>query len=426
MNIKPFLRIGCVADDFTGAGDIASFIAQRQARVLLINGVPDERQEIDGSYDAVVIALKSRTAAPREAARETRLAFDYLRAHGARQLYFKYCSTFDSTPQGNIGPVLDHLLESYGIPYTILCPALPVNHRVVRDGRLYVDGVPLDESPMRYHPLNPMWDSRVCALMESQSRYRCYELTHEAYRHSDEEIMERVGVWARENEHFYIAVDFFKEEHGERIAKLFGSLPLLTGGSALPPFLLGGREGSPALRPGGAADSRAILLAGSCSEMTLRQIDRFVEQGGAAQRIVPAALLAGEQTEQTLWRFAEAHPREDVLFYSSQTHEEIALMARYSQREISDALETLMAALGKRAIDEGVTRLIVAGGETSGAVMGALKESAYEIGPAVAPGVPILIPSGKKDVRLVLKSGNFGKEDFFIQALRALGRGEAG
>ena len=422
MSTTPHLQLGCVADDFTGAGDIASFIGKSCERVLLINGVPEADYRPREEYDAVVIALKSRTAPIEEAVEQTRRAFDWLRAQGAQKLYFKYCSTFDSTPRGNIGPVLDHLLERYDLPYTILCPALPVNKRTVRDGILYVDGVPLAEGPMRFHPLNPMWDSRVSALMESQSRYRCYELTHEMYRLSDEQILAKIAEWERENEHFYIVVDYFEEAHGARIAKLFGHLPLYSGGSVLAQHLTEMLKSRKAPKAPANGAPRSVLLAGSCSEMTLKQVGRFLSDGGIAQRVSPQKLLSGEQTAQSLWQFAKEHPGEDILFYSSQPHEEIAAIAQHSQGEISQALERLMAQLGKRAVDSGVRRIIVAGGETSGAVMQAIGENAYSIGPSVAPGVPILTPVSMDNIRLVLKSGNFGLENFFIEALGAMDR----
>lgn len=413
--------IGCVADDFTGAGDVASFITNEGASCLLINGIPDKNQTLDPEYDAVVIALKSRISPVSEAVRDTEAAFDWLLANGVRTLYFKYCSTFDSTPQGNIGPVLDHLLERYNIPFTVLCPALPINQRTVRDGKLYVGNIPLDESPMRYHPLNPMWDSDVSVLMQAQSKYPCYKLTHDMYTMTDEEICAVIESWKAEHEHFYLVVDYYEEAHGKRIAQLFKGLRLLSGGSALPAYvyrLLAAQNTLP--------KKSTLILAGSCSQMTLKQIQYYLDTHKDALRILPEKLMSGEQTVDQIWEFIEDTHSESVLIYSSQTHEEIATGTRYTQQEISSALEALMAELGKRAVNAGMTRMIVAGGETSGAVMHALGETVYEIGPSVAPGIPILIPLNKKQMRLILKSGNFGQENFFIEALSLLEKEKKG
>lgn len=417
-NASPF-ELGCVADDFTGAGDVASFIARNGARCLLINGVPKKEVDLPGGYDAVVIALKSRTAPPERAVKETETAFDWLKKHGARQLYFKYCSTFDSTKRGNIGPVMDNLLDKYDLPYSILCPALPVNGRIVKDGKLYVNGVALDQSPMRNHPLNPMWDSDVAALMQAQSNYPCRKLTFRELEAPDETVLTLIRQWEKEAPRFYIAVDCFEESHGKRIAGLFEKLPLLSGGSFLPAHLVKATAAdrrSAAVRPAPPAAGRALILAGSCSEMTRRQIRHFEASGGVVKQIIPLRLLDGTQTDEELWDFVRMQKDQDVLLYSAQPPDEIAA-ARDRQGEVSAALEALMARLARLAIQNGVCRLVVAGGETSGAVVRALGWSAYEIGPCVVPGVPVLLPAEKPQVQLVLKSGNFGDEDFFCRCL---------
>lgn len=186
-------RLGCVADDFTGASDAASFLQKAGMRTILINETPDV-VKIPDETDAVVIALKSRTQEKLEAVESVLRSIKWLKNIGADKFYFKYCSTFDSTKEGNIGPVADMVMEELGINYTILCPALPINGRVVRNGRLYVNGLPLDESPMKNHPLTPMWDSRIKNLIEAQSKYQAVELSGEHFK-EDKEI---VNDWIQE------------------------------------------------------------------------------------------------------------------------------------------------------------------------------------------------------------------------------------
>ena len=164
------IKIGVIADDFTGAGDAASFLEKSGAETIMYNAVPNELQVCD----AAVIALKTRSVSPHEAVTEAKKAVDFLKENGCERIYFKYCSTFDSTPQGNIGVVADFLLEYLAQPFTILCPSLPVNHRIVKDGNLYVNGEKLSDSPLKNHPLNPMWDSYIPNLIKPQSKYPCF------------------------------------------------------------------------------------------------------------------------------------------------------------------------------------------------------------------------------------------------------------
>lgn len=231
--------LGCIADDFTGASDAASFLVKGGMSVRLYNGIPDiqaqdnETGRQEEEAQAVVIALKSRTQETARAVADSLAAARFLISQGVKQIYFKYCSTFDSTPTGNIGPVADALMDFMKAHYTILCPALPVNGRTVEDGRLMVDGIPLHHSHMKNHPLTPMWDSRIDKLMEPQSRYSCRcmgarELDDFAAGVDSGKTGDRLSGGP-----FYIIPDYRSQEDGERIASMFGHLPLLTGGSGL-------------------------------------------------------------------------------------------------------------------------------------------------------------------------------------------------
>lgn len=416
------LKFGCVADDFTGASDAASFLEKGGLSVVLSNGVPSADFCLPEDAQALVIALKSRTQETKAAVQDSLAAVRYLKEAGASQIYSKYCSTFDSTPKGNIGPIADAIMEYLQVPYTILCPALPVNGRTVKEGRLYVNGIPLDESPMKNHPLTPMWDSRIGRLIRPQSKYPSIEIWKKDLQDAarcEQKIKEALSS----SSHFYVIPDYVDEKDGERIVELFGGLSFLTGGSGiLEPLakkLSGGAVREAALDT--HVKGKALLLAGSCSKATLGQIAYFQAQGGTSRRIDPLELLSGADSVDKIWQFIEEHAGETVLIYSSDAAENVKKAQEMGKERVAACLEAAMAALGERAVKSGVCRLIVAGGETSGAVTERLGFSAYRIGASVAPGVPVMEPLGNKGVRLVLKSGNFGAADFFEKALALTG-----
>ena len=454
--------LGCIADDFTGASDAASFLAAGGMAVRLFNGIPEGKPETDRIKEwlrsgtpaggdtgaALVVALKTRTQPAGQAVRDSLAALRWLRNQGAGQFYVKYCSTFDSTPAGNIGPIADAAMEFTGSPYTLLCPSLPVNGRTVAAGHLYVNGVPLDQSPMKDHPLNPMWDSFLPALMEPQSRWECLLLERACLSYSRETVEAGLIKKARNLglDRFYVVPDYGNTQDGERIVALFGHLPLLTGGSGLlEPLarsLTGGgraqetREGE--YEPDGSGGcgrqtgvfttSPALLLAGSCSPATLAQIAYFKSRGGIAKKLEPALVLdrSPEEAALSLWRFLENHRSQPVLIYSSETAQQLQATRKLAGgRPLSPLLEETVALLASRAVKRGWRRLIVAGGETSGAVTRKLGLNSYDIGASVAPGVPVLIPPQFPELRIVLKSGNFGQKDFFFRALDITGTPES-
>lgn len=404
---------GCIADDFTGASDAASFLVKGGMSVRLCSGIPQAEGSPEAEdAQAVVIALKSRTQKTDEAVADSVRAAEYLLRQGVQQIYFKYCSTFDSTPEGNIGPVADALMDLTGSPCTVLCPALPVNGRTVEGGRLLVNGVPLHESPMKDHPLTPMWDCRIHKLMEPQSRYACFYISRE-------------GLDNLENlpdQPCYLIPDYQDAGDGERIASACFHLPFLTGGSGLlePLAKLWTKKLSGAGKiPESGTRGRALLVAGSCSKATLGQIAWYRDQGNPCYKLDPQAMLEGRQTLEDAWNFIEANSGEDTaaLVYSSDTPEKVKEYQRLGAEKVAAMLEDAMAQLAVRAVKAGYTRIISAGGETSGAVAGGLGFASCWIGQSVAPGVPVMIPVERPDIRMVLKSGNFGQEDFFQRAL---------
>lgn len=404
--------LGCIADDFTGASDAASFLVKGGMSVRLVNGVPEREDGGEDDAQAIVVALKSRTQETEGAVRDSLAAAEYLLGKGARQIYFKYCSTFDSTPEGNIGPVADALMERLKAPCTVLCPALPVNGRTVREGELMVNGVPLHQSPMKNHPLTPMWDCRIGELMRPQSRYGCRILRREELK-----------GWSPDTcggEPFYLIPDYEREEDGAAIVDVFGDLPLLTGGSGLLEPLARrwtARLGTAGRIPESRTGGRAILLAGSCSKATLGQIAWYEGQGNPCLKLDPEAMLAGRQTVEEAWEFVERHRDQTPLVYSSDTPEKVREYQKLGRERVAQLLESSTAWLARTAAENGFARIICAGGETSGAVTKALGFSSYWIGESVAPGVPVMVPVENPRIRLILKSGNFGQEDFFGRAL---------
>lgn len=406
--------LGCIADDFTGASDAASFLVKGGMSVRLYNGIPVRHLPPDEETQAVVVALKSRTQETGEAVADSLKAARFLLDRGAKQIYFKYCSTFDSTRGGNIGPVADALMELLGVPYTLLCPSLPVNGRTVENGKLMVHGVPLDESHMKTHPLTPMWDSSLRKLMEPQSRYPCIPAD---LNHPDSGFTRPLS-----DKPYYLIPDYKTDSDGERIAEKFGGLALLTGGSGLlEPLAKKWTEKlcAPAAFPSGQTRGKGLVLAGSCSRATLSQISWFRKQGFPSYKLDPEEMIKEKQTAENAWQFMEAqkHQADAVLIYSSDTPEKVRGFQKYGPGKVAHLLEQTIAGLAVRAVASGYTRIISAGGETSGAVTKALGFHSFRIGESIAPGVPIMIPDESPDLRLVLKSGNFGQEDFFGRAL---------
>lgn len=424
--------LGCIADDFTGASDAASFLVKGGMSVCLYSGIPQDgaAQECgaagndshaqDSGPQAIVVALKSRTQDTEGAVADSLKAARFLLGQGVKQIYFKYCSTFDSTPQGNIGPVADALMDFMKVPYTLLCPALPVNGRTVEHGKLMVDNVMLQESHMKNHPLTPMWDCRIDKLMEPQSRYACRNLgTEELGKWMSGNLK---GFPERGGEPFYIIPDYKTQEDGEHIASVFGRLSLLTGGSGLLEPLAHiwtRRLVSRGKIPESGTEGRALLLAGSCSKATLEQIAWYDSQGKPCYKLNPKEMMEGRQTVEDAWNFIKEHGsgEDTVLIYSSDTPEKVKEFQELGAERVADLLEGAAANLAVRAVKEGYTRIISAGGETSGSVTKGLGFSSYWMGESVAPGVPIMVPVERPDIRLILKSGNFGQEDFFGRAI---------
>lgn len=411
---------GVIADDFTGATDIASFMAGQGWRVALLPGIPDASQGWDEEVDAIVISLKSRSLPASQAIAHSLHCWQWLQhIAGAQQIYFKYCSTFDSTPDGNIGPVSDALMNAMQAPCIVHCPALPQNGRTVIHGHLFVNGVLLNESGMEKHPLNPMTDANVMRLLAAQTPNAVGRIDLSTIQKGVEAVTHALSrcqaVGAR-----HIIVDTFSEADLHTLASALHNVPLLAGGSGLGGALAscnthkrGLPSGNPFPQP-----MKTVIFSGSCSTMSNRQVNRYKTQAATCLLDVARCLSDVERYSDELTCWAMAHIDDSLapLIYATQPPDALRrIQQEYGEQQASQAIEHIFARLAVKLLSAGVNRFIVAGGETSGTVVEALQVKRLSVGKAIAPGVPWVF-STEPPLALALKSGNFGDEDFFFTA----------
>ena len=417
--------LGCIADDFTGATDLAGILVRAGMRTVQTVGVPEGA--LGAEVDAVVVALKSRTIAAGEAVAHSLAALAWLRAAGCLRFFFKYCSTFDSTDRGNIGPVAEALLGALGAPFTIACPAFPENGRRVFTGYLFVGDVLLSESGMKDHPLTPMRDPNLVRVLQRQSRGKVDLVRHGDVAAGPTSIRARLEALRTEGVALAI-VDAVSDGDLDTIGEAAADLPLVTGGSGvaigLPAAwrargLLGAPDGAAELPP--SSGLRAIV-SGSCSPATVGQVATAIAAGVPAFRVDPLRLGAGEDViAAALAWAAPLLPRGAVLVHATAEPGAVRSAQERLGRERAGALvEEALAAVARGLVAAGVGRLVVAGGETSGAVVNALGVRMLRIGPQIAPGVPWTASVGGRPLALALKSGNFGGPTFFLDAWKVL------
>lgn len=416
--------LGVIADDFTGATDVASILAAQGMRVVQVNGLPDENAgPVDG--DAVVVALKTRTAPPEEAVAQSLGALAWLRGLGAEQYLFKYCSTFDSTPAGNIGPVLDALSVALGGSIAIVCPAFPDNGRRVYRGHLFVGDQLLEHSPMKDHPLTPMRQSSLVHLLEAQSGRRVGMIPLEKVRQGPEVLRAELHRLTGDGVAYAVA-DAVDNDDLRIWAKVVAGHPLISGGSAialgLPDNYRQANRIAAASAPAPISGTgRAVILAGSCSAATRRQLARAGELWPSFQ-VTPQAVMTGVDAVAEALDWVSRQPTDHpVVIYTSADPDAVAAAhARFGREAVSAALEHALSSIAVALRQRGAGRFLVAGGETSGAVVSALGVRAMRIGVQIAPGVPWTESVEPNPIALTLKSGNFGGVDFFERALEAL------
>ena len=417
------IMMGCIADDFTGATDLAGLLARSGVPVSLRIGVPDEAPA-NNTAAFEVIALKCRTSPVKDAVAETRKALAWLKSAGATRFFWKYCSTFDSTPEGNIGPVAEALMADIGTEQTIYCPAFPENGRSIFMGNLFVGEQPLAESPMKDHPLTPMRDSNLMRLLAPQVKGKVGLVNRLTVAQGADAIRARMAQ-LRSDGVAHVVIDAVADDDLFTIAEACQDMPLLTGGSAiampLPALYAKGqlRNIATQTQPRPATD-KAIVLSGSSSAMTRQQV-AYYSATRPSLRLDPIDLAQNGPNAALAW-LAEQDLAQAPLIYATAEPSQVAeVQTKLGREKAGEIVEHALAAMAIAARDLGVGRIVVAGGETSGAVTQALNVTRLEVGREIAPGVPwTFAQSGGKPIALALKSGNFGGPAFFEDALNAL------
>ncbi len=428
--------LGVIADDHTGATDVASMLVRSGLRTVQIIGVPQPAAEaIDlTAIDAVVVALKSRTIDPAEAIEASLSALRWLQQRGVQRFYFKYCSTFDSTAKGNIGPVTDALMQALGTHYTIACPAFPENQRTIFKGHLFVGDQLLSDSGMRNHPLTPMTDANLLRVLQPQTTCTVGLLSHLQVAKGAAALRavvdERQADAAKVSPGIIDIADAITNQDLMVLGEALADLPLVTAGSGLALGLAAAyiRRGLVKADARAAqlpkAGSKAVVISGSCSVATNGQVQHWLATGKPALRIDPRDIANGQPVAARALDW-HAQQKETCLIYATSPPEEVAqLQKAYGANALGEQIEHCFSDIARGLIAQQVRRFVVAGGETSGAVVNGLGVQILKIGETIDPGVPWTagqvgqpLLASPEPVLLALKSGNFGTEDFFTKAL---------
>ena len=409
------MLLGCIGDDFTGSSDLANTLAKAGMRTVQYTGVPSTPVAQD--VQAGVVALKSRSIDADEAVRLSLDALKWLQAQGCKQFFFKYCSTFDSTDKGNIGPVADALADALDAKAVIVCPAFPGTGRSIYQGYLFVNDVLLNESGMENHPLTPMKDANLRRLMAAQSRNRVGLVPAETVFQGADAIKARIDEQS-ESGNRMIVVDAMRDEDLIQIGAAARDLPLITGGSGVAlglPANFGCRAGPVSWTK---QTGKAVVLCGSCSTTTREQIQHHLKSHAGVQIDIDK-IMSGEQTPEQIAQWLCDTDGLALAYSSTDPSEVKKIQAEFGLEASAAALENFFGETARLLVEAGITRLLVAGGETSGAVVESLDLMTLEIGPEIDPGVPALRASD--NLVIALKSGNFGSVDYFEKAAAVLG-----
>ncbi|GJH42336.1 3-oxo-tetronate kinase [Pasteurella canis] len=407
--------LGVIADDFTGASDIASFLVENGLKTVQMNGVPD--CALQSQVDAIVISLKSRSNPVEEAIAQSLQALEWLQQNGCKQFYFKYCSTFDSTEKGNIGPVTDALLDALQDDFTMICPALPVNGRTIFNGYLFVGNVLLNESGMQNHPITPMKDANLVRLMDKQARGKTGLVSYSDLMKGADFVKSRFAELKQQGFR-YAVVDSVDNSQLAVLAEAIADFKLVTGGSGLAAYmaarLSGGKQGDNALLPNKA---KTVVLSGSCSVMTNKQVAKYAEKAPHVYLDVAQSISNPAYADELAqWVLANLNHTLAPMVYATVSPEKLKqIQAEFGADKASHAIENTFAQLAEKLKAAGVVNFITAGGETSSIVVQQLGFTGFHIGKQIAPGVPWL-KALDDNIFLALKSGNFGTEDFFAFA----------
>ena len=419
------ILLGCIADDFTGATDLANNLVRGGMRVVQTIGVPTE--PISADVDAVVVALKSRTIPASDAVAQSLSALSWLQGLGSKQIYFKYCSTFDSTAAGNIGPVTEALMDAMGADFTIACPAFPDNGRTIFKGYLFVGDELLHESGMRNHPLTPMLDANLVRVLQAQCTRKVGLIDYKTVAAGSGAITKRIEQ-LKANGVGVAIVDATSNAELLEAGKAWNDLPLITAGSGIAiglPQNFNVPKAQASLEQAAqlpAPQGFQAIVSGSCSIATNAQVAQFIAQGGSSFHVDPQQLIAGADVgaQALAWateQFAKSASK-PLLMYATSTPEQVkAVQLQLGVDRAGELIERTLSMIARGLVDLGVRQLVVAGGETSGACVQALGITQLRIGPQIAPGVPW---THTGELHLALKSGNFGAVDFFNDAFAQL------
>jgi 3-dehydrotetronate 4-kinase len=419
------MLLGCIADDFTGATDLANNLVRSGMRVVQTIGVPRDGTTIDA--DAVVVALKSRTIEPAAAVEQSLAALNWLKAGGATQIYFKVCSTFDSTDRGNIGPVAEALMRALGTDFAAVCPAFPENHRTVFKGHLFVGDILLSESSMRNHPLTPMTEPNLVRVLQRQCEGKVGLIDHAVVSKGVGAMQARMAALRGEDARFAI-VDAVSNDDLMTMGRAFADLPLIVAGSGVAiglPQNHGIAPSEGAARLPAASGLRAIV-SGSCSAASNAQVADFLGRGGEGFAIDPMRIAAGEDvvTAALSWAASRLAAKPTLFYATAEPGAVKSVQGQLGVERAGELVEHALSDIARGVVERGVRQLLVAGGETSGACVQALEVARMRIGPQIDPGVPWCHAdspaSGKDGLHLALKSGNFGTVDFFTKAFGLL------
>ena len=418
------LLLGIIADDFTGATDLANTLVKEGMPTVQLIGVPDGDIDL-GDAKAVIIALKSRTEPAEQAIEESLEAIKWLQAHGAQQFFFKYCSTFDSTDKGNIGPVADALMNALDTDFTIACPAFPENGRTIFNGHLFVGDILLSDSGMKDHPLTPMTDANLVNVLASQTDKKVGLVKYQDVQGGADSIRSAYDA-LKSDGYSHAIVDAVSDEHLRFIGEASKDLKLITGGSGVALGLPNNFRKQGLLAPSTEIDidaptGKTAVIAGSCSQATRGQI-AYAQKHIESFMVEPMALADGQDVATKALEWAQSRLGDQpVLIYSSADPVVVKqVQDKLGRDEAGAMVEDALGKIARGLVDQGVRQLIVAGGETSGAVVNALEIRALRIGPEIDPGVPWTETLGATKLALALKSGNFGTEDFFVKSFGML------
>ena len=419
------ITLGCIADDFTGATDLANMLVKGGLKTIQLLGIPNQK-DVDPSVEAVVIALKTRTIPVREAVSQSLQALSWLKAVGTERFFFKYCSTFDSTDEGNIGPVIDAFMADLEASFTIACPAFPETGRTIFKGHLFVGDKLLSDSPMRNHPLTPMTDSNLVSILSRQSSLKVGLVQYQDVSGGALKIKGAFNELKREGVSIAVT-DVLNDEHLHFLGEAVKEFKLITGGSGIAlglPYHWKSGNGS---KEGMTADQlpevsgKELVLSGSCSEMTRAQVDEF-SKNNRALKLNPIELAKDTSAlNKAIDWVIKAEIGRPILVYASAPPDTVKeIQQTLGQDLASSTVENAMAKIASEAVKNGFRRIVVAGGETSGAVVSKLGINSILIGKEIDPGVPATVSVGTPIISLVLKSGNFGSVDFFEKAFKQM------